>query len=262
MNGIITSEWAKLRRRGMLAALLATITVAALVAVVGVATAGEDTGGRREDGRRSVAELIGPYGLGRLLADAGGVLGVIALGVVAASVAGEYSTGALRNLLVREPRRVRLMVGKLVGLALAISLAVLIAAAVAVLVAALTARAQGHPVGEWTGSTGRDYLLSVTARLIVTTVGWGLLGALLGVLFRAPAAAIGAGLAYALPLEAILTAVDDGVARWLPGRLLSGLVAGDTATASMTDASLTLLLYGTLATAGLLAVFARRDVAG
>jgi hypothetical protein len=48
----------------------------------------------------------------------GGLLGIIALCVFAAQTAQEYTYGTLRNLLVRQPGRIRVLVGKLIAMKL------------------------------------------------------------------------------------------------------------------------------------------------
>jgi len=50
----------------------------------------------------------------------------------------------------------------------------------------------------------------------------------LGVVLRAPVAAVGAGVAYALPVESILAGAIDGADAVRPGRLLTAIAAGGT----------------------------------
>jgi len=68
------------------------------------------------------------------------------------------------------------------------------------------------------------------ANLLLATLGWGLLGALLALLLRSPAPAVGVGLAYAIPFEELVTAAWSSGERWLPGQLLGVLADGGTAT--------------------------------
>jgi hypothetical protein len=49
--------------------------------------------------------------------------------------------------------------------------------------------------------------------LLAATLGWGLLGPLLAMLLRSPAAAVGAGLASALPFELLVGSTWDDSAR-------------------------------------------------
>ena len=49
-------------------------------------------------------------------ANVGGFLGIIALCVFAAQTAQEYTYGTLRNLLVRQPSRMKILAGKLISM--------------------------------------------------------------------------------------------------------------------------------------------------
>lgn len=264
MRNVIASEWVKLRRKGMLAALAAGVVVTVLGTVISVLTAGDNISGRGGIGGASsvsIVQLTSSHGFGVVLANAGTLLGVITLGVVAASVAGEFSNGTLRNLLVREPRRSRLLLGKLAGLACAITVAVVLAAVVALLGGALAASSSGYSVDAWFSAAGIGSAIGAVLQLIVATLGWGAFGAVLGVAFRSPVIAIVIGVVYALPLESVLGNISNGVARWLPGKLLAAVAAGGDSTVSLTAALFTFIVYAIVALGGTVWLFARRDVA-
>lgn len=106
-----------------------------------------------------------------------------------------------------------------------------------------------------------EYAQGTLRNLLAATLGWGLLGALLALLLRSPAAAVGAGLAYALPFELLVGSAWDDSARWLPGQLLQTLAEGGAATVTYTRAALLQGSYGALAVAVATTLFARRDVA-
>jgi ABC-type spermidine/putrescine transport system permease subunit II len=94
----------------------------------------------------------------------------------------------------------------------------------------------------------------------LASVGYGLLGAALGVLLRSPGVAIGTAVAYVLPGEAIIVAaIWSNGDRWLPGRLLSALSQGGTSDVSYSHALVTLLVYAVVISVGILALFRRRD---
>ncbi len=148
----------------------------------------------------------------------------------AISIAGEYSQGTLRNLLVRQPRRVRLLAGKLLALAGFTTIAIVAAEVVAVATAFALAPSQDVATTAWFTSAGWAALGTGFANLLLATLGWGLLGALLALLLRSPAPAVGVGLAYAIPFEELVTAAWSSGERWLPGQLLGVLADGGTAT--------------------------------
>ena len=268
MSRVIASEWVKLRRKGMLAALGGVIAVTVLGTVITVLTVGSSTttksprGGGPFGGTSgiSLAQITSSHGLADALGNAGTLLGIIVMGIVAASVAGEFSTGTLRNLLVREPRRVRLLSGKFVGLASAITLVVVVASAIAILAGVLAASSNGLSVHAWGSGSGIGATAVAVVELVAATLGWGVLGAVLAVVFRSPVIAVVVGVVYALPLESILGTISSSVSRWLPGKLLAAIAVGGNSTAGLTAASWTMVIYAALAIGGTLLLFSRRDV--
>ena len=110
---------------------------------------------------------------------------------VAGAFATEYSQGTMRNLLVREPRRARLLTGKFLALATFIGVAVVLEIVVSCAVALLLAPGRGITTSAWTSSTGINDLLQATLHVFLASVGYGLVGAAAGVLFRSPGVAIG-----------------------------------------------------------------------
>ncbi len=262
MRRVVRSEWTKLRRPGMLiGGLSSMILVAVLGAVLGVSTAGSGTtSGPRAGDAISMTELHSAHGLASALGQSTTLLGVVALCLCAAALSGEFTSGAIRNLLVREPRRLRLIGGMTVGVLSFVALITLIALAVATLVALAIASSKGVDTSVWFGRAGLSATMRTTANLIASTIGFGLIGVILGVVLRSPVAAIGAGVAYALPVEAILSSTIGGIDRFLPGQLLQALAAGGGHAVSYSTATLTLVLYGAIALAATGALFVRRDV--
>jgi ABC-2 type transport system permease protein len=256
------SEWVKLRRRGMLlgGGIIAGFAVVSTVLTFSTASAtpGEAQG---PTGGLTLDQLAAADGLARTLTSGATFIGVVALALFAISVAGEYSQGTLRNLLVRQPRRVRLLAGKVLALASFTTVA-LAAAAVAVTATALAlAPTRDIPTSAWFTSAGWIALGSGFVNLVLATLGWGLLGTLLALALRSPAAAVGAGVAYALPFELVLSTAWSTSGRWLPGQLLSALADGGSATVPYARAVLLLALYGLVAVTVGASMFARRDVA-
>src|SRR5438132_1353544 len=126
------SEWVKLRRRGMyFGAGLMVFFGGGLATVLGVINKAGNGPPQRVrgpgGGLLTQAQLIASDGLAKLLARGSALLGVIALVLFAMSFASEYSQGTLRNLLVREPRRLHLLAGKTLALGLFVSIAVIAA---------------------------------------------------------------------------------------------------------------------------------------
>jgi ABC-2 type transport system permease protein len=257
------SEWIKLRRPGMILGGAGTIVGFAILTVVltltTASTAPTDEGG--PGGGLTLEQLAATDGLAAILATAATFIGVVALSVFAISIASEYSQGTLRNLLVRQPRRVRLLAGKLLALASLTTIAVLVAGVAAAGVALLVAPAQDISTSAWFSSAGWTALGAGLGNLLLATLGWGLLGTVLALVLRAPAAAVGVGLAYALPGELLVTAAWADGARWLPGQLLDTLAQGGTSAVTYGWAGLLLALYAVVAVVAATTLFTRRDVA-
>jgi ABC-2 type transport system permease protein len=130
-----------------------------------------DEGG--PSGGLTLEQLAASDGLAVILATAAAFIGVVALSVFAISIASEYSQGTLRNLLVRQPRRVRLLAGKLLALASFTTIAVLIAGVAAVAVALLVAPTQDISTSAWFTSAGWTALAGGLGNLLLATLGWG-----------------------------------------------------------------------------------------
>ena len=263
MTRSFLSEWIKLRRPGMILGGAGTIVGFAILTVVLSLTTASATPTDQGPGGESVtlAQLATADGLASILASAATFIGVVALSVFAMSIAGEYSQGTLRNLLVRQPRRVRLLAGKLVALASFTTIAVAVAGVAAVATALIVAPTQDISTSAWLTSAGWTALAGGLGNLLLATLGWGLVGALLALVLRTPAAAVGVGLAWALPGELLVTAAWADGARWLPGQLLDALAQGGTAAVTYGWAGLLLALYAVVAMVAGTTLFARRDVA-
>jgi ABC-2 type transport system permease protein len=263
MTRSFLSEWIKLRRPGMILGGAGTIVGFAILTVVLSLTTASATSTDQGPGGESVtlAQLAAADGLASILASAATFIGVVALSVFAMSIASEYSQGTLRNLLVRQPRRVRLLAGKTLALASFTTIAVIVAGIAAVATALLVAPTQDISTTAWFTSAGWTALAGGLGNLLLATLGWGLVGALLALVLRAPAAAVGVGLAWALPGELLVTAAWADGARWLPGQLLDALAQGGTTAVTYGSAGLLLALYAVVAMVAGTALFTRRDVA-
>jgi ABC-type transport system involved in multi-copper enzyme maturation permease subunit len=259
------SEWAKLRRRNMLlwgfgGGLAFTIfaTVLTIEQAKSALPVGKHAGGKLGF-RVTDAELAQPDGLVHGVVHVSNFIGIVALCLFAGAVASEYSQGTLRNLLVRQPRRLQLLSGKFLALALFFAIAVTIAMAASSAIAFALAPAKGISTSAWTSSTGVNDLGQALLHVFLASVGYGVLGTALAVVLRSPASAIALGVAYVLPVEAIVNQLWEGGERWLPGQLLSALAHGGTTGVSYSDALETITVYAVVAAIATLALFKRRD---
>jgi ABC-2 type transport system permease protein len=257
-----SSEWVKLRRKSMLLwGIGGTLffTVIATVFTIERAVTAIAPGFHDHGFRITVAQLSQPDGLVHGIVDVSNLVGIVALALFAGATATEYSQGTLRNLLVRQPGRIKLLSGKFLALALFVLLVVVLAIVVAIVVAFALGPGKGVHTSAWTSSTGVSDTLHAVLRIYLAAIGYGVLGTALAVILRSPAVAITLGVAYSLPGEAIINAIWGNGDRWLPGQLLSAVAHGGTGSTSYSRALLLVVLYAAVVAAGTLVLFQRRD---
>lgn len=200
MRRAVLSEWLKVRRASILGST-AAVTVALSVAAVIV--------GLHELDRPRRKANIGLYsqvdGFQAILAHSTDFLAIVGLGFAAFAFSTEFSGGTLRNLLVRQPRRLTLFAGKGVVVAAVVTAFVLLAYFASYPVALATAPHYGVSTSLWTTSAGVRSLFGGGMDLVLSTLGYTVFGAVLGIVLRSPAPAIVAGLAYVFAVEGLLT---------------------------------------------------------
>lgn len=253
------SEWVPLlRRRFLFGTLAAVAAVAALGATLTVFSAGRTD----FDGDPvTVAMLASPAGVSEGLEAVSILLGVVALSVTAAAIAGEYSRGTLRNQLVAQPHRLRLLAGKALALASFVVLVVIVAAFVAVALSFALAPVKGIPTDQWRSLAGLAEIGKSIVNVSLGSLGYAVVGALAAVVLRSPAAAIAVGLAYTLPVEMLVARIYDPASEWLPAHLMEIISVGGTGYATAyAEAAVRVLVFCGVAAVLTAVVFRRRDV--
>jgi ABC-type transport system involved in multi-copper enzyme maturation permease subunit len=255
------SEWVKLKRKTLLLSAFLGLAAASslFVALVFGNAPAHGSGG----GLPSLQQLARPNGLVFGLTRATFLLGVVAFGLAAAQMASEYSLGTLRQLLVRQPRRVTLLAGKMLAVVTFMVLATAFAAVVAFLVANVMARSRGVPTGAWYTGTGFGDLLTALGNVELAVIGYSVLGLVVGQFLRSAVAAVIVGFAWLMVIEQfILTRIVPGTAPWLPGISLSVIAGGGNGELRITyiHGLLVAVSYLAAAVAAASLTFARRDV--
>ncbi len=216
------SELTKLRRWSILlggAAMSAFTVLFVYFAIVRIA------GGGRGPFRALDPLLTTNQGLTTLLNAAGSLLAAIAIIIVAANIAAEWSQGTLRNLLVAEPGRLRLLAGKMLALLVYVALAAALALVIGAGVALATAQAHGISTTPWTSTQGINNFLSFLGNRLLAVVGFSLLGMLIAIATRSAAAAVGVSLAYVLVVENLIYAFWPEGAQWGPAHVFDFLTS-------------------------------------
>jgi len=218
------------------------------------------SGGMGSEMSFGAAQLSTAEGMAMILGVSATFLGVLTLGLFATLIANQYSHGTIHTLLIEEPRRLRLLSGQLLAIGVFAAIAVALASLVATAVGLALAPGQGVDTAAWLTSEGYFALAEAIGNLVLSSLGWGVIGALLAVVLRAPAPAVSVGLAYALPVEMLLASAWDDAPLWLPRGLLDSLAAGGTPLVSYGRASILVATYVFASLVVMGALFVRRDV--
>ena len=264
---IFLAEWRKLRRPTFFFGTMGSVifvtglVTSLLFLLIDAETGNADRGNRIT---REMLQLADGFTIG--FNSANGLLGLVALSVFAAQTAQEYTYGTLRNLLVRQPRRLRLLFSKYISMAIFALITVIVSAATAIgLAFALSGKAK-VVTDNWITSDGYSAFGHSFANVLISTIGYGTIGMLLGLIFRSPISSISIGTAYLLVVESIISIAWKPAANWMPGNLLSVVATGGSPIGieNVPTYSQALLRVGLfLLGAGLITatLFKRRDVA-
>lgn len=264
MTGTLLATWIRLRRPrflfgtyGAIGAM--TLLFTALLFLSATAEPAATQTGPAGAGGLTLADLAQAGGLTQGLTNAVSLLGIVALCVAAAQIASEFTQGTLRNLLVRQPHRLRLRAGVWLALATFTAGAVAVATAVSAGVGFALAGVKGIDTSAWTTVDGMAASGETAGLVLLAVVGYATLGLVLGLLLRAPVPAIVLGVAWLLVIEQVLAAFVDGAGRWLPGQLLSAVASGGTADVGLAAAA-TIVVYLAAGAAAAAVTFVRRDM--
>ena len=222
----------------------------------------DDPSGNGDRGRRIGREVLAlSSGSVTGFASVGGLLGLIALCVFAAQTAQEYTYGTLRNLLVRQSGRLRILGGKLIANSIFAIIMVLFSSVISIGISVALAPGANVPTDLWFTSDGWSSITNTVINVFIAVFGFGVIGMALGILFRSPISSISVGVLWILIIENLLGAVKESALRWLPGSQLNTIAEGGTELISYTHAMQVGGAYviGILLIAAVL--FSRRDVA-
>jgi len=262
MWNVLRAELTKLRRPS-----LSLSTFAAVTFVTGLVTSllfllVDSPEGNSDRGVRIGREVLAlPTGVSLSFSNAAGLLGIVALCIFAAQTAQEYTYGTLRNLLVRQPSRMKILFGKLGSMKLFAIAMVTLSAVLAVSLSYLFAGVKNIPTDAWSTPDARLAVLRTFINVLIATIGYGIFGMILGLLFRSPISAISIGVIWNLIIEGLLSVFVTNIDRYFPGQLLSIVAIGGNDRISYQYALFTsyAFLLGGLAIVALL--FKKRDVA-
>jgi ABC-type transport system involved in multi-copper enzyme maturation permease subunit len=256
------AELVKLGRRTTLLAAGAVLPFLALLATTLVILNASTTPaiGAGDGFEPSLSQLALSDGLTAGFRASTGFLGILVFTLFLTSVSSEYSQGTLRTLLVREPRRVRLLVGKLAAVLSLVAVCLLLAEVLSIGLSAVLASSRGVSLSAWTSGAGLQTFGSDYGNALLASALFGAAGAAVGLLTRSTVVGLAVGLAWLMPLEHIIQNAWADAEKWFPGLLFDVVARGGSPLVSYDRGLLAgLLAAGVLLTAGT-ASFLRRDV--
>jgi ABC-2 type transport system permease protein len=260
MMNVIRAELLRLVRRRTIAIAAAGCLAFAVLATMTVFSTAQESGVRSRRAGAALADLAGTGGGTEAFAVGAAFTGFFVFVTVIALMAGEFSGGTFRALLLRNPRRLRLIGGKLAAVLLVAAGAVAFAEAAGFAMSLVVAPTKGVAISDWfslasLGAGLRDY-----ATVLAGVAGWAVFATTLGVVFRSVPIALAVGFAWAGPFENITVDSWSGGYRVFPGQVLASLIQGGTAELSLGRAAVTAALYAGVAAIVTLALISRRDV--
>ena len=259
---IFFAEWRKLRRPTLLLGTLGAVAFFSVLVSSLLFLMIDSPNGNGDRGIRIDRERLSlPSGSTYSFSSIGNLLGIIALCVFAAQTAQEYSLGTLRNLLVRQPGRIRLLVGKLASMKVFAIIMTLVSAVISIGVSYALAGGKDVNTTLWFNSDGRLEIAKTLLNVFISILGFGIIGMVLGILLRSPISSISLGVLWLLIVENIVGAVKASTLQWLPGYQLGTIAEGGTETISYTHALSLSGLYVGIALVIATVLFTRRDVA-
>jgi ABC-2 type transport system permease protein len=253
------AELLKLRRRRVaLVAAVGALAFAVIASTAVILSATETTGPRD---RGASIESLGQAG-GATEAFAVGVsfTGLLVLVLFIANVAGEFSQGTIRTLLLRQPRRLPLLAGKMAALLIFVAGVLLLAEVLTVGASAAIAPSQDVATSSWFGLDGLGEAAKDYGTAMLGVASWALLGMAIAVFVRSIPVALGIGIVWAGPFEHILQDSWTSADHWFPGLLLESLAAGGTDDVAFGRALALVAVYVVVAASAAAVVFARRDI--
>ena len=234
---IFFAEWRKLRRPTLLLGTLGAVAFFSVLVSSLLFLLIDSPQGNGDRGVRITREMLAlPSGSTQAFSSIGNLLGIIALCVFAAQTAQEYSLGTLRNLLVRQPGRIRLLVGKLASMKVFAIFMTLVGAIISIGVSFALAGGKDVNTALWFNSDGRIEIAKTALNVYISVL-------------------------WLLIIENIVGAVKSSTLEWLPGSQLATVAAGGTETISYTHALSLSGIYVGVALIIATTLFTKRDVA-
>ena len=260
MTAIIRAELHRLVRRRTVIVGVAAALVFAVVATLTVWASPEAGVAASRRGGATLAALSDTGGGTEAFAVGASFVGFLVFVTFIALIASEFSGGTFRALLLRDPHRARMIIGKFVGALIVTAGIVALAEVAGFGLSLLVAPGKDIAVGSWFSASGLGAALGDFATAMAGITGWAIFGTALAVVFRSVPLALGVGFAWAGPFENIVVDSWTTGYRVFPGQVLGSLIRGGTIELGLGRAIVTALAYTAIAATVALTLVIRRDV--
>jgi ABC-2 type transport system permease protein len=260
MTRMFKAELLKLRRRRVVVAAIASAVAFAALATILVFLSATEPGAPGTARGVTVASLAQSGGATEAFATGASFVGILVLVLFIANVAGELTQGTFRTLLMRQPRRIGLLAGKMAALLAFVAVVLLLAEILTVAASAIIAPSQDVSTSSWFGLDGLGAAAGDYATALAGVAAWASLGMALAIFVRSIPVALAIGIVWSGPFEHLLQDAWTAAAQWFPGLLLESLAAGGTDEVSLGRALTLVAIYVAVAVTAAAAVFARRDI--
>lgn len=261
MIRVAFAELRKLRRRTLSIPTLGIITALSTFFTWFVFHKVNTSNGRRGEVISS-AYLSTPKGFAYGFIIMSFFLGMTAFCIFASQTANEYTLGTLRNLLVRQPSRMKLLGGKFVAISLFAAIMNTFAAASSFLTGYLMSGAAKVDTSAWFTASGLSEFGKSFLNIFISTIAFGTLGMAIGIILRSPISSLAIGLIWFVIVENILGGLIVSTMKWLPGQNL--ILVGDgggSGAVSYSHALVVGLAFVALFAVVAATLFKKRDVA-
>jgi len=262
MLNVFRAEWRKLRRPMLVAGSMAGslfFTVLVSIFLFKNIDSPDGNGDRGTIIGRPILESI--EGSVIAISSVGLFLGITVLCVFAAQISHEYTYGTLRNLLVRQPGRFTLLMGKFAAMKSFALLIGLVNISISIAIGYFLAPSVDVSTALWFTSEGWAEIGRTFLNIFISIVYFGIFGITLGLIFRSPIASISIGVIWSLILEGLLSLVNASIPEWTPVSQFSIIAAGGSEEISYQHAMTLGTSYVAVFTLLSIFLFVKRDVA-
>ena len=260
MIRVVRAELLRLARRRTMVVAAAGSVLFAVVTTLTVFSSIQQAGAPSRRGGATLASLTGSGGGTEAFAVGASFVGFFVFVTFIALLAGEFSGGTFRALLLRNPHRLRVIAGKLAGILVVAAGVVGMVELCTFVLSFVMAPAKDISTSGWFSLDSLGAALTDYVTVFAGVAGWAVFGTTLAVIFRSAPIALGVGFAWAGPLENIVVDSWRTGYRVFPGQVLGSLIRGGTAELGLGRAVLTATLYAGVALVATLALVSRRDV--